>query len=425
MKHEKYLSSIYSDGTVEYVSNPTPERMETVKIRLKVAKAMPVDHIWIRVVRNGTHQLIGMEKETADAGVKTADSESPEYYHADVVVTENALRYQFLILTEGILYYYSQRGVRKNQWDQIYDFVLLTDYQPPSWVKQAVFYQILPDRFYNGDPSLDVADGEYTMNGNASYHVRDWNTPAAPFEQAYCMDFYGGDLVGIRKKIPYLKELGITAIYLNPIFYAPSVHKYDCIDYEVIDPHLGGEEELENLSKALHENGMHLVLDISINHTGVAHKWFNRDNLFFDASVGAYQNPDSIEREYYHFEKEGKYDCWAGVDTLPVLNYCSQKLRDKLYQSEDSVLKKWLREPYQIDGWRFDVADEMCKNNAIQMDMEVWPQIRESIRAENPDAYILAESWTDNAKYLQGDCWDASMNYYGFARLLRRSAVCP
>lgn len=133
------------------------------------------------------------------------------------------------------------------------------------------------------------------------------------------MDFYGGDLEGIKQKIPYLKELGVTALYINPIFEAPSVHKYDCIDYFHMGRHFGGDEALAELSRALHENGMKLILDISINHTGVEHKWFNRDGVFFDKSQGAYNNPGSVERSFYFF-KEGSNEYKGWVDNLCTLH---------------------------------------------------------------------------------------------------------
>ena len=128
----------------------------------------------------------------------------------------------------------------------------------------------------------------------------------------------------------------------------------------------------------------------------------------------------SDEREYYFFEGDTKsYYAWAGFDSLPTLNYTSEKLRDEIYRAEDSVLRKWLKPPYSIDGWRFDVADVFARKDEIQLDHELWPEIRRAIREENPDAYILAEDWGDCSQYLQGEEWDSPMNYFGCARPVR------
>lgn len=250
--------------------------------------------------------------------------------------------------------------------------------------------------------------------------MESWDLPALTYDKAYCLDFFGGDLQGIRQKIPYLKELGVTALYLNPVFFAPSSHKYDCLDYFHVDPHFGGDQALADLSAALHENGMKLILDISINHTGIAHKWFNRDGDWFAKSIGAYNNPDSLERKYYFIEQDNSYHGWFNVDTMPTLNYTSEELRDIIYRGEDSVLKKWLKPPYSIDGWRFDVADTFARNDRVQLADELWPEICRSIKEVNPNAYILAEHWGDCAQYLQGGVWYSPMNHFGCGRVIRQ-----
>ncbi len=409
---EKWLESVYSDGTECFVSNPQPELFETVTVRIRMYEDAPVQHVFLRTVQNGAERLIEAGKE------KTANGLA--YYAAELRMTETRMHYHFYLACKDIIYYYNQKEITTYIPDHTYDFVLLTDYRQPSWVKKSVFYQIFPERFCNGDPALDVRDGEYRFNGHDTIHVKDWDSKPLPYEKGFSLDFFGGDLVGVKQKIPYLKELGVTAVYLNPIFLAPSIHKYDCIDYFHVDPHFGGDEALAELSKALHENGMKLILDISINHTGTAHRWFNRDGLFFDRSLGAYNNPDSEERSFYFFEEDGGYACWADVKDLPTLNYTSEKLREILYRNDHSVLRKWLKEPYCIDGWRFDVADVMAKKDEIQLSHEVWPEIRKSIHEENDDAYILAEDWGDCAEYLQGKEWDSPMNYYGCARVIRQ-----
>lgn len=407
-----WFESVHSDGTAAFVSNPAPELFEDVKIRLRVYEDAPVRHVILRSMPNGMERLDDMQPVKKEKGFV--------YYEAKLCMNENRIQYHFYLVCENAVYFYTQRGITTYLPDHSYDFVLLADYVQPEWVKEAVFYQIFPERFCNGDLTNDVRDKEYTQNGYPTIQMQDWNQPALPYDQGHCLDFFGGDLQGIQKKIPYLKDLGVTALYLNPIFFAPSSHKYDCLDYFHVDPHFGGDQALADLSQALHENDMKLILDISINHTGIAHKWFNRDAVWFDKSMGAFHNPDSQERKYYFFGDDNSYHGWFHVDTMPTLNYTSEELRDVIYRDEDSVLKKWLKPPYNIDGWRFDVADTFARNDEIQLADELWPQIRASIKSVNPQAYILAEHWGDCARYLQGNAWDSPMNYFGCGRVIRQ-----
>jgi len=409
---ETWLESVYSDGTAAFVSNPHPCLHETVTVRIRMYDDAPVRHVLLRTIPNGAEHLVPMHRSGSEHGLA--------YYEAPLTITQTRMQYQFYLVCDQVIYYYTQKQITTYIPDHTYDFVLLTDYVQPAWVKEAVFYQIFPERFCNGDPSNDVRSGEYQQNGHPSIQMPDWQARPLDYEDGYCLDFFGGDLQGIRQKIPYLRELGVTALYLNPIFIAPSVHKYDCLDYYHVDPHFGGDEALAELSAALHENGMKLILDISINHTGIDHKWFNRDCVWFDRSQGAFHNPNSEERGYYFLRPDNSYHCWFNVETMPTLNYTGQALRERIYRAEDSVLKKWLKPPYSIDGWRFDVADVFARQDEIQLSHTLWPEIRSNIRAVNPQAYILAEDWGDCAAYMQGSEWDSPMNYYGCGRVIRQ-----
>lgn len=412
IKEKLWLKSIYSDGSINFVSNPTPKKGEKIKISIRLMENSPARYVFFQGKFNGVGQPKKMEKERAENGLS--------YYSIDVQIFEAELKYFFLIATETCIYYYTQHGITTFIPDESYLFRILTDYAQPSWVKNAVFYQIFPDRFCNGNPANDVKTGEYIFDGYPAQKIENWETPAARYEKAHCLDFYGGDLEGIKQKIPYLKNLGITAIYLNPIFYGATVHKYDCLDYFHVDPHFGGDAALSELTKALHENGIKIILDVSINHTGIAHRYFNRDGTFFPKSEGAFNNPHSDEREFYFFNADNSYKSWFGIPTLPTLNYTSEKLRDRLYRAKDSLVRKWLNAPYNIDGWRFDVGDVMARNNEVQLHHEVWPEIRAAIKEENPDAYIIAEDWSDCSEFQNGDEWDSTMNYIGSCRPIRQ-----
>lgn len=406
-----WLNSVYSDGSKYFVSNPLPKRNEIIKISIRVRCNDELKHIILRTKPNGVESLLEMCKEKTINGL--------DYYSTSIRVFEDMIHYHFYLVTDTEIYYYNQLEITEYIPNEYYDFKILINYTQPTWVKEAVFYQIFPERFCNGNKNNDVKDNEYVFDGHPTMQIKDWTMMPLPYDKSFCLDFYGGDLEGILEKIPYLKRLGVNAIYLNPIFYAATVHKYDCLDYFTVDPHFGGNIALEKLTKELHKNGMHIILDVSINHTGTAHKWFNKEGIFFDKAVGAYNNPTNIERSYYFFDEKNNYRTWAGVPTLPVLDYRSQALRDTLYRSKDSFIKKFLNKPYEVDGWRFDVADVMARNDIIQLHHEVWPELRKAIKEVNNNAYILAEDWSDCEEFLRGNEWDSSMNYFGFTRPIR------
>lgn len=406
-----WLESVYSDGSVQFVQSAFPKKGEAVRVALRLFADVPVQEIFLRTRINGGEERISMTREEEKNGLV--------YYRASVVCKEDTLHYQFYIVTEDTIYYYNQAGIFDCMPDEAYDFRIVYGYRQPEWVKHAVFYQIFPERFCNGDPEISVKDGEYQFDGHDTIQVKDWNAIPEEFHKTKCLDFYGGDLIGVRQKIPYLKELGVTALYLNPIFYAATIHKYDCLDYFKVDPHFGGDQALIDLVEELHKNDMRIILDVSINHTGSAHKWFNKEGIFFDKSIGAYNNPGTLERDYYFFGENNSYKAWWNVETLPTLNYTSEALREILYRGEDSLVKHWLKSPFHIDGWRFDVADVMARNDEHQLHHEVWPELVDSIKNTKSDAYVVAEEWGDCPEFLQGNEWDTPMNYYGCARPVR------
>jgi alpha-glucosidase len=222
-------------------------------------------------------------------------------------------------------------------------------------------------------------------------------------------EFFGGDLQGIRDHLDYLQELGVSALYLNPIFTSMSNHRYDVIDYFHVDPHLGGDQALVELRAELDRRGMSLILDIVPNHCGVLHPWFQE----------AQANPQAASSEYFTFQRHpDEYACWLGVKSLPKLNYRSAALREIMYTGNQSIFRHWLRPPYSIDGWRLDVANMLGRQGPDQLGLEVGRGIRQAVKEENPQDYLMGENFFDASNQLQGDCWDAVMNYWGFAKPL-------
>ena len=310
--------------------------------------------------------------------------------------------YRFVLLTPEGLWHRNAAGMHAHTPTDYADFRLLTDYAAPRWVHRSVFYQIFPDRFADGDPANNVRTGEWTYRGRPT-QARTWDE--RPNQSNPSLEFYGGDLQGIAQRLPYLVDLGVDALYLNPIFTAPSVHRYDVVDYDNVDPHLGGNEALIDLRRALSERDMRLMLDLVPNHCGAEHPWFK----------AAQADPHSPSAEYFTFTRHpDEYVSWLGVRSLPKLNYQSEALRERVYGAHDSVFRRWLRPPYSIDAWRVDVANMLGRQGATQLNAEVTRGIRVAVKETNADAYLIGENFFDATAQLQGDMYDGNMHYRGF-----------
>ena len=280
------------------------------------------------------------------------------------------------------------------------------DYKTPDWFKTSVAYQIFPDRFCN-------PDGEFLGN-RTDIIKRNWGDmpfySAEQFGGEYkSNDFFGGNLEGIISKLPYLEDLGITVIYLNPIFKAASNHKYDTGSYEEIDPMFGDEKTFSRLCSEAKKRGIRIILDGVFNHTGDDSLYFNKYGNY--DSVGAYQSKESPFYSWFNFiEHPDKYESWWGMTTLPQVNEESEELRKYLLTGENSIVKKWIR--LGASGWRLDVVDELP-------DFFV-KELREAVKSVNPEAVIIGEVWEDASnkvaygkrrEYFNGDELDSVMNY--------------
>lgn len=293
-------------------------------------------------------------------------------------------------------------------------------YETPDWFKKSVAYQIFPDRFCNGNEN-----GEFLGN-RADIIKRNWGEQpfytAEQFGGEYkSNDFFGGNLEGIIKKLDYLEDLGITVIYLNPIFKASSNHKYDTGDYSKIDPMFGDEETFSRLCREAKKHGIRIILDGVFNHTGDDSKYFNKYGNY--DSVGAFQSKNSPYYSWYNFiEYPNVYESWWGMTTLPQVNETSEELREYLLTGENSIVKKWIR--LGASGWRLDVVDELP-------DFFV-KELRCAVKEVNPDAVIIGEVWEDASnkiaysrrrEYFYGDELDSVMNY-PFRNALIEASLC-
>lgn len=265
---------------------------------------------------------------------------------------------------------------------EFFDFPFINPidvFEPPSWVKDAIFYQIFPERFANGNLENDPAGTE------------PWGGQPRPD------NFFGGDLQGVIDKLDYLSELGITAIYFTPLFEATTNHKYDTQDYLKVDPHFGTNDTLKKLVQACHKRGIRVLLDAVFNHAGQT----------FPPFVDVLKHgQDSPYASWFHVRQwplkvvNGipTYDTFAFEPTMPKLNTENPEVKAYLLK----VAKYWIEE-IGIDGWRLDVANEV--------DHHFWREFRQVVKQANPDAYILGEIWHDSIMWLQGDQFDAVMNY--------------
>ncbi len=279
--------------------------------------------------------------------------------------------------------------------------------ETPGWFGRGVSYQIFPDRFCRaGTHGVDGLPGSRTLHARWD-EMMDYLPDARG--EITCSDFFGGDLAGIAAKLPYLKSLGVTTLYLNPIFEAASNHRYDTGDYRKVDPLLGSEDDFRALCKAAEKLGIRVILDGVFNHTGANSVYFNAAGCY--PEVGAAQSEDSPYASWYHFTRfPDEYDAWWGFRTLPAVEESDPGYIDFIIEGEDSVVRHWLRAG--ASGWRLDVADEL-PGAFIE-------RIRRVMREEKPDAYLIGEVWEDGSnkiayslrrKYLLGAQTDALMNY--------------
>ncbi len=278
------------------------------------------------------------------------------------------------------------------------------NYSTPDWFKGGIMYQIFPDRFCRGEGDYPLKEGKYL-------HPT-WGE--MPFFRANedgkikNNDFFGGNFNGVREKLPYLKSLGVTVIYFNPVFEAWSNHRYDTGDYLKFDELLGTEEDFDRLVDEASALGIRIILDAVLNHTGDNSRYFNKYGTY--DSLGAYQSSDSPYADWYHFKEfPSTYDCWWGIEILPEINEQSPSYRAFMF-GENGVLRHWLR--HGIGGYRLDVADELPDF--------FLRSLREAVKTEQKDAIIIGEVWEDASnkisydvrrEYLQGHELDSVMNY--------------
>lgn len=428
--------AIFSSGTDRYVIPPEPEAYEKVIIKCRTGKD---DAEKVYLISDEGKTL--MEKESSGPVF--------DYYSTTVQLGTKSFGYYFLVQKGKEKVYFNKQGDVDQPAPQ-YAYRLFPGYKTPDWAKGAVIYQIYVDRFCNGDHSNDVVDDEYSYIGEHVTGVKNWNKYPASMG---VREFYGGDLQGVLDKLDYLQELGVEVLYLNPMFVSPSNHKYDTQDYDYIDPHFtvikedGGEvleegdhnnahaskyikrvvdkknleasnEFFAHFVEEVHKRGMKVILDGVFNHCGSFNKWLDRECMYETDDTyekGAFIEEESPYHSFFKFFPDGEwpynthYDGWWGHDTLPKLNYEDS---DKLFHYIMRIARKWVSPPYNVDGWRLDVAADL--GHTQEFNHEFWRAFRKNVKEANPEAIILAEHYGDPSSWLEGDQWDTVMNYDAF-----------
>ena len=353
-------------------------------------------------------------------------SEQTLTFETEITMPEETgvLWYYFMIKVNGRTVYYGNNvnntggeGCMSDMQPSSYQITVYRYAPVPSWYKDAIVYQIFPDRFARDDNWRDrcqnAADSADGRKGQRKFIEEDW------YKSAYYekdekgnvtgWPFYGGSLRGIENKLDYLASMGVGAVYLNPIFAASSNHRYDTADYMTIDPMLGDEEDFRHLADACEQRGIKLILDGVFSHVGADSIYFDKYGNF--GGEGAYENEDSKYRNWFEFKDDDPvgYRSWWGVSDLPEVNEDEESFRE-LICGENGVIAKWLRAG--ASGWRLDVADELPD--------DFIKAIRRRIKTEGQDNLLLGEVWEDASnktsygqkrQYLMGDELDSTMNY--------------
>ncbi len=428
--------ALFADETLDFKTPYEPEEGDTVTLKLRTLKNDVLK----------AYLCLGGAKKAMDK--LPSDNEGLfDYYTVSFVCPDREVNYYFQVSDEDDLVYFNRLGAVTNNQSE-YNFSFVPGFKVPDWAKGRVFYQIFPDRFCNGNPANDVENNEYFYTGGHVKKINQWDKIPDTLD---VNRFYGGDLQGVMQKLDYLEELGVEAIYFNPLFVSPSNHKYDTQDYDYIDPHLavivndGGrtmeywEEhngyaekyikritDKENLDKSnayfaelveeIHRRGMKVVIDGVFNHCGSFNKWMDREGIYLNKKgyvKGAYQSVRSPYRKFFKFDKpntpQSEYEGWWGFKTLPKLNY------EKSAELCDYILStgaKWVTAPYNVDGWRLDVGADL--GHSEKFNHKFWQDFRERVREANPEAFIFAEHYGDPSGWLNGKEWDSVMNYDAF-----------
>ncbi len=405
---------------------------QKITFRMRTFSAVPVEACIFRLWEKDREITLAMRQTTVDnlsqdfATDSAHDScEKMTFFEVDYEVPNSfGLIWYYFIIQVGLHTYYYGNNPKKlggegMLWEQVppsYQITVHNNVVIPSWYKRGVMYQVFVDRFFNEHENGFT----YYPRNNTLLHAN-WSDPPLYIKdengRVTDWDFFGGTLQGVIEKIPYFRELGVSILYFNPIFDAPSNHKYDTADYLRIDPMFGDESIFKQLIETGRQAGISVILDGVFSHTGSDSIYFNKYGNY--PEVGAYQSADSPYFSWYKFkENQQEYQSWWGVDTLPEVNEMNPSYRQFIYGSDESVISKWLN--LGVAGWRLDVADELPD--------EFIQELKQAMKTIQPNAVLIGEVWEDASnktsygkqrEYFSGNELDGTMNYPFRASFLR------
>lgn len=387
----RHVDQPHHDGSALYVSTLEPALGQHVTVWVRVPQAAGVTAVHVRAVYDGEPRYAEARRTDRDvAGYGSADT----WWEAEITAVGHVTPYRFLLMRPQGPMWLTADGPAEHDLTDVGDFRLVAYDAPPAWTRDAVVYQIFPDRFAQSRPMDRTALPDWAL-------PRDWDTDEVIASgPGTSTQFFGGDLDGVIEHLDHIQVLGANTVYLTPIFPARSNHRYNASSFDHVDPLLGGYEALRRLSDALHERGMRLLGDITPNHCGDAHEWF----------TAAVSDVNAPEREMFFFDPDtGDYEAWWGFKTLPKLNWSSPLVRERMI----AVLTRWLE---VFDGWRVDVANMTGRLGGQDLNHEVAALLRRAVAAADPDAAFIAEHNHDATGDLDRDGWQGTMNYGGFTR---------
>ncbi len=383
----------HHDGSPLYTPEGSRALGSTVRLRVRVPHHEDghpaAEHVVLRSVRDG-------EPSVVEATCASTD-EAGAWWEADLRLVNPLTSYRFMVSDARAGYrWLNAAGVHHRDVTDAGDFKISTEHRLPDWVADQVGYQVFPDRFAR------TATGA-PLPGWAQ--PADWDDPVVHRGPDVPFQLYGGTLDGVVEHLDHLEELGVTLLYLTPVFEARSNHRYDARSFDRVDPLLGGDEALGRLVEAAHQRGIRVLGDLTTNHTGDDHDWFRR----------AVEDPSSVERGFYRFDGE-RYEAWLDIASLPKLDHTSAELAERLYAGPDSIAGQWLQRG--LDGWRVDVANMTGRMGADDLAHAVARTLRRTFDKVRPDGWLLAEHGHDATRDLDGDGWHGTMDYSGFTRPL-------
>ena len=385
------IATPHHDGSERHVSTLEPTLGERVTVWLRVPHAEGATRVWVRTTPDGEPHFV--------AAVVDRSTPHETWWRTDIEVRNAVTNYRFLLDGGPAGYrFVNGTGVHARTVSDTSDFRLSAYSPPPPWLADTSFYQVFPDRFASSDAPRKWPPWAA---------VAAWDDPVATDGARAVRQVYGGDLAGVEAHLDHLASFGAGGLYLTPFFPAPSSHRYDAETFDHVDPFLGGDDALAHLVRSCHDRGIRVIGDLTINHVGARHEWFR----------AAQADPASVEAGFFHFrDHPDDYEAWFDVLSLPKLDLRNPELCRRLLAGPDSVTARWLRPPFDLDGWRVDVANMAGRLRDVNVNREVAGTMRATMAATKPDTYLVAEHAYDASRDLDGDGWHGVMNYLSFTR---------